>query len=65
MDWMEICKKKALELTKEKRQEFLDLIWQGKTIKEAYTGCGITFDEANGIIMLNIKEALYLKTESV
>lgn len=63
--WDEECKQKAMELTKEKRQEFLDLMWNGKTIKEAYTICKISFDEANGIMMLNLKDITMLNTKTV
>jgi len=32
MGWLEECEKAASELTQEKRQEFLNLILEGKTI---------------------------------
>jgi hypothetical protein len=63
--WDDKCKREAKALPKEKRQQFLDLMHKSYTIKEAYTECGISFDEANGIMMLNIAEVLYLRSESV
>ena len=58
--WITECKQKALNLTREKRQEFLDYIWQGKTIGEAGKLCNLSFDETVGIMNLNIKDNKYL-----
>jgi len=63
--WDVKCKREALALSKEKRQQFLDLMWAGKSIKEAYTLADITFDEANGIMMVNIANATFLRVETV
>ena len=67
MGWIEECKVEALVLTKEKRQEFLDLIHQGKKLGEAQDACGISFNAANGVMVMNIKEhgwmSLQTKTE--
>lgn len=54
-----------MSLSKEKRQEFLDLIWKGKNVKEAYETCGISFDEANGILALDIKTTRFLRKETI
>ena len=54
MSWTDDCKKKALALPKEKRQEFLDAMHRGGSIKENYEKLNLSFDEANGIMMLNI-----------
>ncbi|MBI3584222.1 MAG: hypothetical protein HY096_09795 [Nitrospinae bacterium] len=56
MNWRQECKYKAQRLEIDRRHKFLDLIWQGKTIGQAADEVGITFDEANGIIMLNLKK---------
>lgn len=65
MDWIEECKIDAMKLKKEKRQQFIDLIWKNKTIGEARKECGITFNEASGIMTLNILNRPYLNTKSV
>lgn len=64
MNWIEECRGKAIALTKEKRQEFLDYIWKGLNLGDAYKKANITFDEANGIMNMNICEASYLRRES-
>ena len=63
--WDVKCKREAMALPKEKRQMFLDLMHNGYSIKGAYDVCGITFDEANGIMMLNISEVSFLRSETV
>lgn len=60
MGWFDDCKKAAAALSVEKRQEFLDLIHQGKSIGNAREACGISFDAANGIIRANIEENKFL-----
>ncbi len=67
MNWQEECNKEALALSKEKRQEFLNLMHKGKTIGEAREACGITFNAAIGIMDMNIKQHQYstLRTESL
>ena len=62
--WKDECKKEASELTQEKRQQFLDLMWNGKSIKEAYEISEISFNAANGIMMQNIDNCLYLRKEA-
>ena len=59
MGWLEECEKAARELTQEKRQEFLNLILEGKTIGVARETAGISFDAANGIIRQNIEQHEY------
>ena len=59
-DWLGKIKLDAENLSIEKRQEFLDYLHEGMTIGEAYTKAGITFDEANGVINMNIKSHEYL-----
>ena len=65
MSWLEKCKSEAMKLSKEKRQEFLDLMWKGKTIGEATKETGVTADESTGIMMLNIATHKYLRSETV
>lgn len=59
MNWIEQCVSDAKKLSKEKRQEFLDAIWSGVTLGEASKKAGITFDEANGIMHMNINSHSY------
>ncbi len=61
MNWMQRCKKEAMDLTVETRQAFLDLMWQGKSIGEARDELDITFDAANGIMMINIADVSFLR----
>lgn len=55
----------AMALPKEKRQEFLDYMWQGMTLGEAYKKAGITFNAALSLVKLNIEQHSYLRRESV
>ena len=59
MNWFDECEKAASELTKEKRQEFLNLVLEGKTIGDARKIAGISFDAANGVIRQNIEQHEY------
>jgi hypothetical protein len=59
MNWLEKCRSDAMKLSKERRQEFLDAMWKGGTLKENYDKLGLTFDEANGIMSINIEERSY------
>jgi len=52
-------KKEAMKLTQEKRQEFLNYMHDGLTIEEGYINAGLTFDQANGIILINIIKNTY------
>ena len=65
MSLIEQCMKKALALPKEKRQEFLDLMWAGKTIGQSQNICNIGFDEAIGIMNLNIENEPTLRRDTV
>lgn len=47
-------KEKALSLPKEKRQEFMDYIFEGLTIGQAQEKANVTFEQAMGILDLNI-----------
>lgn len=59
--WKTTCKEAARKLTKEKQQEFLDLIFlSGMTLGEAGDKCGLNFDEWSGIIMLQSKNYKYI-----
>jgi hypothetical protein len=60
-------KRKAMELPREKRQEFMDYIWQGMTIGEARSKAGIGLYEALAIVNMNIekKESYALKRETL
>lgn len=66
MGWKEDGDKKAMELSREKRQEFLDLIRAGKTIGNAMLETKI--DELNvacSIINMNIVAVNFLNSTSV
>lgn len=58
MDWLEGCVQEAEGLPLATRQYFLDLMWAGKTIGEAQSATGITFEAANGILRQNIEQRL-------
>jgi hypothetical protein len=60
MNWLKECDIAAEKLSAEKKQEFLDQIWEGKTLGDAREICGISFDAANGIIRANIQHNEYL-----
>ena len=64
-DWKQVCRDAAEALTQEKRQEFLNHMWAGKTLGEAYELAGISFDAANGIMMMNIESRRHLRRESL
>lgn len=64
-DWLEKCRRVARALPQAKRQEFLDHIWSGKTIGESRALAGLDFDQANGVMHLNLVERTLLRTESV
>lgn len=49
---------------REKRQKFLDEIWSGKTIGEAYAAAGISFDVACEVMNHAIGDYKYLKKEA-
>lgn len=61
MSWLDECEQEAKALTQEKRQEFLNHIWAGRTLGKARELAGVTFDAANGIMRMNIKDMKYLK----
>ncbi len=65
VSWKIKCKRDALKLGKMKRQEFLDYIWEGMSVGEARKKAGISFDEANGILILNMRKTTLLNRESV
>lgn len=67
MSWLDECDAEAKALTREKRQEFLDLIRRGMTIGAASQEAGVTFNAANGIIRMNIQEVNFtsLRKESL
>ena len=50
----------AMTLPLETRQRFLDLMWASKTLGEAQRTCDITFDQAMGLMDMNIKSASFL-----
>ena len=66
-DHKEACRKEAMKLPKETRQKFINGIWHGMTIKEAYDEVGISFEAAIGIIDMNLvkQTTLRLNLESV
>lgn len=57
MNWLQKCDRDAKRLPAEKRQQFIDCMWQKKMkLGEAAKECGITFDEANGIMRQQIEK---------
>ena len=68
MSYRKECKKAALSLSREKRQEVLDMMRKGRlSIGEAAKRCEITTQEVLGIMDLNIvKHTFYtVNKESV
>jgi hypothetical protein len=65
MDWKTENEMKAKALPQEKRQEFLDLMWKGELLGDAAEKCGIHSDVAAAILMMNIENRKFLRTESV
>lgn len=61
MNWLKKCDQDAKRLTAERRQQFIDCMWK-KHMKlgDAAKECGITFDEANGIMAQQIERNQYL-----
>lgn len=60
----ERCDLAASELTKEKRQEFMDHLTKGhKNLGQAQEAAGISFEAALGIMNRQIKTGFYLETE--
>ncbi len=53
------AREEAKKLSQEKRQEFLDLFRQGKSIGKAGELCNISLDQACGIIFMNTKTIHY------
>lgn len=65
MNWKKTCIIEAKKLTKEKRQEFLDyLIKEHLNLGDSYKKAGISFDAANGIMMMQIRDISYLDPEA-
>ncbi len=54
MGWINECKEKAIKIPKVKRQEFLDLLWERKTINEARNIIGVDFETGLGILEMNL-----------
>ncbi len=48
-------KRKVMALPKERRQEFLDYMWQGMKLGDAAAKAGIEFYEAATLLDMNIK----------
>lgn len=59
MTWHEQCEHEAGELTKEKRQQFLDMMHAGKTLGAAREECGISLAAACGVMDENIEQRVY------
>ena len=66
-DHKEVCRKAAMELPREQRQKFLNGIWHGMTIKEAYEEVGISFEAALGVLNMNLvrETTLILNLEAI
>lgn len=65
MNWLEDCEKEAKELSQEKRQEFLDRMYEGNNLGKSAELTGISFDAACGIMNMNIENRLTLRRESL
>lgn len=65
MDYKKRIELEAKTLTREKRQEFMDLMFNGKNIGEASKICGISSDTACGILNLNIQCKKFFRRDSV
>lgn len=46
------------------RQKFLDLMWSGKTLGDAREELDLTFEAANGIMLMNIQSRTFLNKET-
>ena len=64
MGWLDKCKNEAMSLTKEKRQEFMDYMREGKTIGEASEKSGISSDAGVYILKMNIKSCNYISWDT-
>jgi DNA-directed RNA polymerase specialized sigma24 family protein len=64
MSWTDDCETARLALTKEKRQEFLDYMFDGMKLGDAAKKADISFDAANGIMRHQINSHLFLKREA-
>lgn len=63
MNWLEKCDQDAKRLPVEKRQHFIDCMWKKRMkLGDARTECGITFDDANGIMAQQIEGKLFFNT---
>ena len=65
VSWITKCKRAALNLPIEKRQEFLDYLWEGMSVGDAREKAGLSFDQASGVVMLNMKKVSFLNRESI
>ena len=62
MDWKKRYINKAKSLSISKRQEFIDYMTKEHLcLGDAYKKTGISFNEANGIMMMQIKKVNYLE----
>jgi hypothetical protein len=59
------CRSAAMELSKETRQKFINGIWHGLTIQQAYEEVGISFEAALGIMNMNLVRETTLKLNLV
>ena len=61
--WTDYCREEAEKLSREKRQEFLDYLVKGHlNLGDSAKKAGLNFDQASGIMMVQIKSQLYLET---
>lgn len=61
MNWLQKCHRDAKRLSPEKRQQFIDCMYKRHmNLGEAAKECGITFDEANGIMAQQIERNEFL-----
>ena len=53
-DHKKVCLDAAMAVPRETRQKFLNGVWHGMTIREAYEAVDISFEAALGIMNMNL-----------
>jgi hypothetical protein len=61
----DMCRKAAMSCPKETRQKFINCMWHGLTLKQAYEEVGISFEAALGIMNMNLVRETTLKLNLV
>ena len=64
-DWITHCREQALLLSIEKRQEFINYVWdEHLSVGDASKKADLNFDEAAGIMNMQIKQHTYFDTQA-